>query len=376
MTLTSSTQTVITDVQVLENGSLVSKMPSGTTLNSFWDFDIATGIGPFGSYYAAINLASGSNADDTTEARLSANKGEIAYILDPNNLHQTIGGTTFTPSLYNVMLIIPTVYWYSDTATGKLYVGNSADTFSDLGISMTPYAHTYTIDPDVDTGNPAQEVSYASVSLVMGTDSIVRLYANGDVKLISSDSTTVLGTVSSGSDVTFSISDDTLDYGTGTKSDMLAYVSSEGEMVYAHNPIVTGDSRVIIGGVTENLETTTGTVTIGYCVDSTYDSITDATVNVLDPVSTSGGTYTSTEITVNDTEIDSGVYRVDSILFTSEWSDSESVATYTYFLAPAEVVTETQSGDIGALGTIISVIPIIMIVGMMMFAIGLWKYRT
>ena len=115
MTLDSTTQTTVTDVQVLENGSLVSKMPTGTTLNSFWDFDTATGIGPFGSYYAAINLSSGANADDSTETRLSTNKGEIAYLLDPNNLHKTMGGTTFTPSLYNVMLIIPTVYWPGST---------------------------------------------------------------------------------------------------------------------------------------------------------------------------------------------------------------------------------------------------------------------
>lgn len=377
---TTSGQTIISDVQTLDNGSLVSKMPTGTTLNSFWDFDTTTGVGPFGAYYVAINLSSGANADDSTEARLSTQKGEIAYRLNPNNLHQTLAGTTFDPTLYNVMIVIPTAYWYSDPSTNKLYIGSSANTFDD--VTMVPYAHMYTIDPDVDTGNPVQEVSYASTSLVMGENSIVRLYANGDVKLITENDTITIGTVASGTDVSFTVTDDTLGYETSgtssTQSGMIAYVSNEGEMVYAHNPTVTDDSQIVIGGITNGLETTgTETVTIGYCISGTYRTLTDQTITVLDPTASGTATYVSTEMTVNTTEVGTDAYRIDSILFTSSWSDnSTSTATYTYFLAPAEITVEgTTVSAGGTLGTLVSVIPLIVLVGVILGIIGLFGFK-
>lgn len=108
--------------------------------------------GPFNTYYVAINLASGDNSDDAGETRLSKVKGEVAYILNADNLHQTAKGYTFDPTLYNVMLVIPPVYWYSEldsgsTTTGKLYIASSPDAFVSMGISasdMKDYAHTYT----------------------------------------------------------------------------------------------------------------------------------------------------------------------------------------------------------------------------------------
>lgn len=373
---TSSGQTVISNVEVQNNGGLVSAMPTGTTLNPYWDFDTTTGVGPFGAYYVAINLSSGANADDSTEARLSTQKGEIAYRLNPNNLHQTLAGTTFDPTLYNVMIVIPTAYWYSDPATNKLYIGSSADKFD--GITMAPYAHSYTIDPDVDTGNPAQTVTYASTSLVMGGDSIVRLYANGEVNLITTDSTILMGTVAEGTDVSFTITDSTLGYGGSTHDGMLAYVSNEGEMVYAHNPVVVNDSKIIIGGVTNDLDTTLGgSVTIGYCVDATYESLADATINVLNPVSDTIS-YVSTDMTVNTTDIDEDAVRIDSILFQSTWSDdSVSTATYTYFLAPATITIEDEehTSVSGTLGTLLSVIPLITVVGLVISAVAFIRFK-
>lgn len=108
--------------------------------------------GPFNTYYVAINLASGDNSDDAGETRLSKEKGEIAYLLNANNLHQTAKGYTFDPTLYNVMLVIPPVYWYSEldsgsTDTGKLYMASSPDAFVSMGITadkLKDYAHTYT----------------------------------------------------------------------------------------------------------------------------------------------------------------------------------------------------------------------------------------
>lgn len=108
--------------------------------------------GPFNTYYVAINLASGDNSDDAGETRLSKEKGEVAYLLNTDNLHQTAKGYTFDPTLYNVMLVIPPVYWYSEldsgsTDTGKLYMASSTDAFVSMGITadkLKDYAHTYT----------------------------------------------------------------------------------------------------------------------------------------------------------------------------------------------------------------------------------------
>ena len=377
MTLNSATQTTVTDVQVLENGLLVSKMPSGTTLNSFWDFDTTTGVGPFGAYYVAINLSSGANADDSTEARLSTQKGEIAYRLDPNNLHQTLAGTTFDPTLYNVMIVIPTAYWYSDPATNKLYIGSSADKFDD--ITMVPYAHNYTIDPDVDTGNPPIQVDYASMSIAVGEDSIVRLYANGDVKLITTSDTVLMGTVDAGTDVTFSITDSVLTYGADTRSDMRAYISSVGTMVMAHTPYIANGQSIIIGGYTNDLATSNdGTVDIGYCASGDYEGFGDSNVTaILDP----SVSPTSTAVTVNATDLDTGASQINSILFTSTYGDeSTSTATYTYFLAPAQFTAEkTEQHDVpssgGMLGTLISVIPLVTLVGIILGAITLWRAK-
>jgi|GEM_PF-4957902 len=70
-----------------------------------------TGIGPFNMFYAAINVAH----NDNTDAMLSE-KGQVAYILDPYDLTKAIDGNGGYSSLYNIsdyniMLIIPTIYY-------------------------------------------------------------------------------------------------------------------------------------------------------------------------------------------------------------------------------------------------------------------------
>lgn len=134
---------------VRTDGSAVSTEGLGTLLPGE---DIITFTGPFNSYYGAFNLQSGDNSDDAGETRLSKEKGAMAYQLDPDNLKQTINGYTFNPTLYNVMFVIPPVYWYSEldsgsTETGKLYMASSPDAFVGMGISadkLKDYAHTYT----------------------------------------------------------------------------------------------------------------------------------------------------------------------------------------------------------------------------------------
>ena len=65
--------------------------------NSIWNFN-SEGYGPFNSFYAAVNI-DGENA------------GKMAFILDPDNLAKKIDGTTFDKSAYNIVWVIPTVYW-------------------------------------------------------------------------------------------------------------------------------------------------------------------------------------------------------------------------------------------------------------------------
>lgn len=137
------------DFLVRTDGSAVSTEGLGTLLPGE---DIITFTGPFNSYYGAFNLQSGDNSDDAGETRLSKEKGAMAYQLDPDNLKQTINGYTFDPTLYNVMFVIPSVYWYSEldsegSQTGKLYMASSPDAFVGMGISadkLKDYAHTYT----------------------------------------------------------------------------------------------------------------------------------------------------------------------------------------------------------------------------------------
>ena len=370
--LTMASDGTVSDVQVLKDGTLTSTMPSGTTLNDFWSFDTATGVGPFGAYYAAINLASGSNADDGTEARLSTDKGAVAYILNPSDLHKTLAGNEFDATLYNIMLIIPTVYTYADG--DKLYLGSSADTFS--GIEMTAYAHAYTDDPDVITGSP---VATASTSVVFGDGAIVRLYSTGDVRLITSSTTVNLGQVSADNSVTLKITDSTLSYtdssgAAGTASGVLAYLSSTGEMALRANPYVTETSTVIIGGITHNLISTDGdTVTIGYTATGKIGEL--SSVTVLSPTSKDGNKVSSTAVDVNLSTQISNLKRVDSVLFDTTWSDGgQTTATYTYFLAPAEVAYDNPSYvEHGA--ALISACIVMVIIAILMLAVRATVHR-
>lgn len=379
----------ITGVQALVDGVLTDENPTGTTLNSYWDFDTTTGIGPFGSYYVAINLNEGANTDDETEARLSTQKGAIGYILDPTDFTKTLAGTTFTSTEYNVMLVIPTVYW--GVADGKLYMSNNPDTFSTVeGLTMESYAHNYTIDPSVDTHNP---MSVASASLCIGEDSIVRLYETGDIYVIKANAMTKIGQVTSETPITLTVTGSTLGYTIGTtdytEAKYQAYISHEGKYVYAKNPTVVPDTDIIIiGGYAYDLEVKDGddvndVVNIGYCASGKLDSESADYITVtatLNPVSRHSYTVTDTDITVNLTNVKTDLYKVKSVLFTTAWEDSgtdkgNSVATYTYFLVPETVVYENEDYAGETIGTLLNIIPILMIIGILMLVVSVMFVR-
>jgi len=114
--------------------------------NGLDDWDFTSGMGPFNSFYAAINLS--QSIEGCSEPRIGTSPGQVAYILDPNDLSRTLRGNAFTGE-YNIMLVIPTVYWYADGDV--LYLSNDpdffgADTEVDGHQQMTAYAHTVT-DP-------------------------------------------------------------------------------------------------------------------------------------------------------------------------------------------------------------------------------------
>lgn len=129
------------EMEISLDGSVFKVSTDGTVVREVAKASDIPEPNPFNMFYAALNLSDGANADDAGQTRLSTEKGAIAYVLDPNNLRQTLDGYTFDPTLYNVMLIIPPVYWYSD-GTSKLYVASSPTAFD--GLTLKDYAHTYT----------------------------------------------------------------------------------------------------------------------------------------------------------------------------------------------------------------------------------------
>lgn len=129
------------EMEITLDGSVFKVSTDGTVVKEVAKASDILEPNPFNVFYAALNLSDGANTDDAGQTRLSTEKGAIAYVLDPNNLRQTWDGYTFDPTLYNVMLIIPPVYWYSD-GTSKLYVASSPTAFD--GLTLKDYAHTYT----------------------------------------------------------------------------------------------------------------------------------------------------------------------------------------------------------------------------------------
>lgn len=135
------------------------------TKNGLNDWSFTDGIGPFNSFYAAINLA--DTTETCTESRISTAPGQVAYILDPDDLSRTFNGGTYTGS-YNIMFVIPTVYWYADG--NVLYLSNTPGFFGDLTVvggqqQMKAYAHTVSNS----TGSSAQTYDLLCIGVYEGS---------------------------------------------------------------------------------------------------------------------------------------------------------------------------------------------------------------
>ena len=161
-------------------------------VNRFWDFDPVTGLGPFNSFYAAINLEDGSNADDGSEKRLSSKAGTVAYVLNPYELKRTVAGTLFTPELYNVMLVIPAVYWKE--SDGTLYMSDSPKySYGDTSVSgMVAYAHTFKDSSGKESVHPYIALGVYESSVIGSGSDVVLVSQSGKVPEVSCDIGTFL----------------------------------------------------------------------------------------------------------------------------------------------------------------------------------------
>lgn len=190
----------------------------------------------------------------------------------------------------------------------------------------------------------------------------------------------------SGSTATISSSDTTKP--TKTISDVLYYISTEGDYVLALNPHVS-DESVLYGAGQTNFNVTQGTVasyTFTYAAWSgTLDDLS-GTVIYVSTISGAEITYTTANSSISSvvattTQADgSDLLRVDSVAvnYALVGSDSETytpTATYTYFLAPAEVVYDNPNYVGGMTATILAVIPIFIILAILMGVVGMFLYR-
>lgn len=106
-----------------------------------WDFN--GGVGPFGCFYAAFNIDA-YTAGTESEEPVCTEAGRLAYRLDPYDLGRTLAGTALVGT-YNIMLVIPTVYWKT---TGNDLLLSDRDRYVSPSASasgMVAYAHTATL---------------------------------------------------------------------------------------------------------------------------------------------------------------------------------------------------------------------------------------
>jgi hypothetical protein len=99
---------------------------TSTTGYGSWTWDATTGFGPFNSFYGAFD---------------GAHNNAFVGVLDPFDLTHLIDGTDISASMssYNIMWVLPTVYWSATDGTGG---ANPTLTLSNDSSAGTAYAHT------------------------------------------------------------------------------------------------------------------------------------------------------------------------------------------------------------------------------------------
>lgn len=362
--LSISSAGVVSDVSVMTSEGMVSVMPNGTDINDYWQFDTETGLGPFNCYYVAMNLYDGDNFDDVSQSRLSKDKGAVAYILDPYSLNKTLEGYTFNPMLYNIMMVVPTMYWYSD-GNGQVYMGSAPDMFE--GITMEPYGHRFT--KSADTGNPGfhsmQEFAY-------GDGLILRISDTGVLDILTRDSEVSAGAITlSNPSIDLSIENGILSVNGTEYGELWVYRDDKGDYVATDNGRILEDSEVV-SFVYGTFSTDSDTVvTVGYTGRGAI-STGFAKVSEVCPVSSLTITADSTQGTFVYTP-DGEIYDLGDAIYTSQWSDdSVSQVNSRYFIVPREVTHNNDMlEDKEYVRVTLIIAPIFVFVGLIY---GLYKY--
>ena len=122
------------NVRVTLNGTAVSE----------WGFD-EDGYGPFGSFYAAFD---------------SFNKNKMVCHLNPDNLSQSITQRGTDKTLkdidkYNIMWVLPTLWWKADESGNLLISNHNEGEMSDA----QAYAHT------IKNGNSTKIYNYLAIGV-------------------------------------------------------------------------------------------------------------------------------------------------------------------------------------------------------------------
>lgn len=206
-------------------------------------------------------------------------------------------------------------------------------------------------------------------TIVFGEHSIFRYTpANGRVVFGgtvfegSSGQFTDIRTANSEETLTITIVGDTLTTVNGettyTVEDTWAYVSDKGTYRYCVNPCVTADSRIIGGGVTYSPFSSATVI----CFDGTVENI-DAGIYRASPAATLNN------VVVNTSVVATNLLKIDSIVFNATQSDTDKTATYTYFLAPYEIVYENPAYVGGILSLIYDLLPLLAGIGVLTVAV-------
>lgn len=133
-----------------------------------WDFN--GGVGPFGCWYGAFNVddyVAGTEAEEP----VCVEAGRLAYRLDPYDLGRTLAGTELAGT-YNVMLVVPTVYW---KVTGNDLLLSDRARYSSPSASasnMVAYAHTATLP-----GGGTRVYPYIGIGVYEAYSDGTRLYS-------------------------------------------------------------------------------------------------------------------------------------------------------------------------------------------------------
>ena len=103
-TITISGTTITT--KYAKNGATLSDTTpvsgnNGSASVGSWGFDNTTGYGPFGSFYAAVDIST----------------GKIAYHLKPSDLSKALDNTPISTTGYNIMWVLPTVWMSTSGST-------------------------------------------------------------------------------------------------------------------------------------------------------------------------------------------------------------------------------------------------------------------